>query len=1003
MIFTKTSLSFRHLIHQRAQPQRFLSSYDVRKRFLDFFISEHSHTFIRSSPIVPLNDKTIAFINAGMNQFKDVFLNKIPPHCPTAANSQKCIRVGGKHNDLNDVGLDSYHHTFFEMLGNWSFGDYFKREACDLAWTLLTTSPYSIDPRRLYVTYFSGCDRLGIPPDLETREIWLSLGVDPSHILGFGVKDNFWEMGRTGPCGPCSEIHVDLVGGRDVAAKVNQGFSDVTELWNLVFIQFNRNEDGSLSQLPMHHVDTGMGFERLVALLQNKMSNYDTDLFVPLFSSISKVSKAPPYAGRFGQQDELGLDTAYRILADHSRMATVAISDNMYPDNNHKLRRVIRKALSVAESSFKVKDPVKLMKESCSRVSELLSHTYPETGKNLRKVHLVVEHEWQLLRSVRDSAAQKWHSLVLRDSRLVPLQDVDAPGMLAAYNELSAIKDTEVLGDLSYRLFDTHGLHPELIEELCQALGLQFSENDFNAKLAEAKEKTLTLANKRDSEFLTKQCLDELKRNFAVTDDSAKYNYDRTKSDGVTYVFPEVEATVQAVLREGKVVEGERVTEGERVAVVLDRTCLYHEAGGQQSDTGVITGEGWILECDSVLNCEGYLLHLGCIRNNVSTANLVPGSKVRVSVTETRRVANMCNHTATHCLNAMLRQMYVAPNQKGSSVTERQLTLSFSTYGQQVTSSDMLEVDRRVQAVVSAGLPVSRTSVSSSQLMSLDDVTLLPGETYPSQDIHLIQIIGEEFVSKEPCCGTHVANTADIGHFCLCSVRSSGSGVKTVTALTGKAAVNAREEGQRILDMIGSLRQTIKAGSHDNQQLEALNRSLQSLKQKVSEDMVPYDVRIKGAAELEAASKELKEQARESLRQSIEREMKEVLKTVTSDYDRKYFVHFLQSTSDLDKISLQKVTRMCPTHLPVIIFAYAEGELKARCCVPKVKAAQDVSAEKWMSSVVEAIRGSGDTPRGQDPRLIYNLRPLRVSGSRLHETVRRAVEAAEQQANKLFS
>lgn len=309
-------------------PRNFLSSRAIRQHFLDFFIRDHGHKFIRSSPVVPFCDPSIAFVNAGMNQFKNVFLGKEQPPSLSAANSQKCIRVGGKHNDLSVVGSDGYHHTFFEMLGNWSFGGYFKREACELAFNLLT-GPYRVNPNRLYITYFGGDHSMGLAADDECREIWRQIGIRKERILPFGKADNFWEMGPTGPCGPCTEIHFDHISEENRASAVNQGLPDLTELWNIVFIQCNRDSDGKVTSLPQKHIDTGMGFERLTAILQEKSSNYDTDLFEPIFQRIQAVSRAPAYSGRFDSD----LDRDYRILADHARMVTACISDGMFPDH----------------------------------------------------------------------------------------------------------------------------------------------------------------------------------------------------------------------------------------------------------------------------------------------------------------------------------------------------------------------------------------------------------------------------------------------------------------------------------------------------------------------------------------------------------------------------------------------------------------------------------------------------------------------------------------------
>ncbi|XP_038663046.1 alanine--tRNA ligase, cytoplasmic isoform X2 [Scyliorhinus canicula] len=488
-----------------------LNAGQIRLKFINFF-KRYNHEYVHSSATVPLDDPTLLFANAGMNQFKPIFLNTIDPSHPMAklkraANTQKCIRAGGKHNDLDDVGKDVYHHTFFEMLGSWSFGDYFKVLACEMALELLTKE-FGIAIERLYVTYFGGNAQAGLDPDLECKQIWLNLGMAEERILPGSMKDNFWEMGDTGPCGPCSEIHYDRIGGRDAAHLVNMDDPNVLEVWNLVFIQFNRETDGSLKPLAKKSIDTGMGLERLVSILQRKMSNYDTDLFQPYFEAIQKGTGIRPYTGKVGADDVDGIDMAYRVLADHARTITIALSDGGRPDNTGRgyvLRRILRRAVRYSHETLNASKG--FFASLVDVVVESLGDAFPELKKDPDMVKDIInDEEEQFLKT-------------LNRGRRILERKIQSLG-----------ESKKISGDTAWLLYDTYGFPVDLTGLIAEEKGLGVDLEGFEneKKAAQLRSQGKGMGDD-DHIMLDVNAIDELRaKGFEATDDSSKYNY---KSD----------------------------------------------------------------------------------------------------------------------------------------------------------------------------------------------------------------------------------------------------------------------------------------------------------------------------------------------------------------------------------------------------------------------------------------------------------------------------------------
>ncbi|MEE2712845.1 MAG: alanine--tRNA ligase, partial [Planctomycetota bacterium] len=576
------------------------SAQEIREDFLQFF-RERGHKVVPSGPVFPQDDPTLLFTNAGMNQFKDVFLGTGKRDYVRAADTQKCIRVSGKHNDLEEVGVDTYHHTFFEMLGNWSFGDYFKKEAIGWAWDLLT-NVWGLPKDRIWVTVFGGDEADGLPADEEAAELWASeTDIDPARILRFGKTDNFWEMGDTGPCGPCTEIHIDRgaegcdpADGADLEIGVNAGNERFIELWNNVFIQFNRRADGTLDELPATHVDTGMGFERVVSVLQGKSSNYDTDVFTPIFAKLTEIT-GRPYGGTMDDGD-----IAFRVVADHVRAVTSGFADGALPSNEGRgyvLRRLIRRASRYGRQSLGMEDP--FLCRLVPTVAEILGDAFPEMRQRAEHVAYVLESE------------EKAFAVTL-DKGLVLFEDL-ARKMLSEGMQ-------SIPGDAAFDLYATYGFPRDLVELMARERTMSVDGQGWDR--AEEAHKAASRGERKG------------------------WLVDPNELEGVggteALCYDGTDATAAPI----KLVDGK--------SLILDRTPFYAESGGQVGDSGWVVAEGFRFRVDDTQKVGDAIVHVGAMEQGSEGA--LP-TEVTARVDGDRRARIMANHTATHLLHWALKEV----------------------------------------------------------------------------------------------------------------------------------------------------------------------------------------------------------------------------------------------------------------------------------------------------------------------------------------------------------
>ncbi len=748
-----------------------MTSAEIRKQFLDFFASKN-HQIVPSAPIVVKNDPTLLFTNAGMNQFKDYFLGNKKPAYPRIADTQKCLRVSGKHNDLEEVGVDTYHHTMFEMLGNWSFGDYFKAEAIAWSWELLTEI-YKLDKDRLYVTVFEGDPSEGLPPSSIALEEWKKL-VPEEHIVYGNKKDNFWEMGETGPCGPCSEIHVDCrpdserakIPGRDL---VNKDHPQVIEIWNNVFIQYNRLKDGSLEPLPSKHVDTGMGFERLVRVIQGKQSNYDTDVFTGTIAAVEKIT------GKKYDYSDSKEAIAFRVLSDHIRAIAFTIADGQLPSNTgagYVIRRILRRAVRYYYSYLDYKQP--LLFQLIPVIAAQFADVFPELKQQIDFVSKVVkEEEDAFLRTL--------------DKGLKRIDDI-----------IAASKET-IQGKAAFELFDTYGFPIDLTRLIASENNLQVDEAGFETEMQQQKSRSRAATAVDTEDWVLVHETNE--NNFAG------YSSNETTTRVNKY---------RKVKAKGK----------EAYQLVLENTPFYAESGGQVGDAGTLNFDGEVIEVYDTKKENNLIIHFcDAIPSKIDAA-------VVAKIDTKKRQSTAIHHSATHLLHAALRQIlgtHVA--QKGSLVNESQLRFDFSHFAK-LSTEEITAIEQIVNQKIRENIPVVIKEMSKDEAVSMGAMALF-GEKYG--DTVRVVIIDPNY-SIELCGGTHVGATGELGLFKIKAESAVAAGVRRIEAISGLAAEEFVQDQlsqlSAIKEALKNPKELLKAVENLNADNNELKKKIEGLETK---------------------------------------------------------------------------------------------------------------------------------------------------------------------------
>ncbi len=742
-----------------------MKSEAIRKEFFEFFKGKN-HKIVPSAPMVVKNDPTLMFTNAGMNQFKDIFLGNSTAEYKRVANSQKCLRVSGKHNDLEEVGHDTYHHTMFEMLGNWSFGDYFKKEAIEWAWELLT-GVYKIDKERLYVTVFGGDEKEGMKPDNEAYDFWKKI-LPEEKILYGSKKDNFWEMSETGPCGPCSEIHIDLrddneiktVPGKDL---VNKDHPEVIEIWNLVFIEFNRLVSGKLEPLPQKHIDTGMGFERLAMVLQGVKSNYDTDIFQPLINELGKISGI-----KYGIDKEK--DIALRVVSDHIRAVAFAIADGQLPSNTgagYVIRRILRRAVRYGFTFLELDEP--FMYKLVPVLSNQMKNVFPELEKQQNLVKQVVKEEEAAFLKTLATGIRRFEQFLEKhpEAKQIP-------------------------GDFAFELFDTFGFPIDLTRLMAREKGLEVDMEGFEKGLQRQKNRSRAAADKESGDWI-----------------------EILPSDNT--VFTGYNALVE---KEVRIVKYRKVVTKKKTVyeIVLDKTPFYAESGGQVGDTGILRSESETIHVIDTKKENNLWVHF-CAEEPKN-----PNAPFTAVVDETKRKLTANNHSATHLMHAALRKVLgTHVEQKGSLVGPDRLRFDFSHFAK-MTKEEIREVERIVNGKIRENIPAAIDENIDIKEARKRGAMALFGEKYGDK-VRVVTF--DPDYSVELCGGTHVKATGQIGCFKIISESGIAAGVRRIEAITADKAEEYFYGKVDLLDDINGLFKNQKDLYKAVENLISENRNLQ--------------------------------------------------------------------------------------------------------------------------------------------------------------------------------